>query len=94
MDSLLAFERTHAVLITLALAVAAYFLVTPKASPLPDIPWVGKSSRLPGAETWATLASFINRRKWFAEGYQKVSLAVTNPTSDSFLTTITVLTAR
>lgn len=78
MDSLLALERTHAILITLALAVAAYFLVTPKVRPLPNIPWVGKSSRLPGADTWATLASFFNRRKWFAEGYQKVSLAVTS----------------
>lgn len=78
MDSILALERSHAILIALALAVAAYFLVAPKARPLPDIPWVGKSSTLPGANTWATLASFINRRKWFAEGYEKVSLTVTS----------------
>lgn len=87
MDSLLALERTPAVLLILALAVAAYLLVTPRARPLPDIPWVGKSSRLPGADTWATLASFVNRRKWFAEGYQKVSLAVTSPVLGSFLKT-------
>ncbi|KAK6851853.1 hypothetical protein PG995_011978 [Apiospora arundinis] len=73
MDSLLVLEPNHAILITLALAVVGYFLLTPKARPLPDIPWVGKSSRLPGADTWATLASFINRRKWFAEGYEKYS---------------------
>lgn len=75
MDSLLVLERNHAILITLALAIVGYFLLTPKARPLPDIPWVGKSSRLPGADTWATLASFINRRKWFAEGYEKVGCA-------------------
>lgn len=79
MASLLALERTHAILITFFLAVAAYFLTTPKAHPLPDIPWVGKSSRLPGADTWATLASFLNRRKWFAQGYQKVSQALRSP---------------
>ncbi|GKT49662.1 cytochrome P450 monooxygenase gloP [Colletotrichum spaethianum] len=73
MESPLVLERTHAILITLAIAVAAYLLATPKARPLPDIPWVGKSSRLPGADTWATLASFVNRRKWFAEGYEKYS---------------------
>lgn len=76
MESLLAVERTFAIFITLAVAIAAYFLTAPKPRPLPDIPWVGKSSRLPGADTWATLASFINRRKWFAEGYQKVSNAL------------------
>lgn len=76
MVSLYALERTHAIFLTLALAIAAYFLTTPRARPLPDIPWVGKSSKLPGADTWATLASFINRRKWFAEGYQKASHAL------------------
>lgn len=76
MEFLFAIERTHAICITLVVSIAAYFLTTPKARPLPEIPWVGKSSRLPGADTWATLASFINRRKWFAEGYQKVSHAL------------------
>ncbi|KAK8016790.1 cytochrome P450 [Apiospora rasikravindrae] len=73
MESLLALERNHAVLASLAIVLAAYFLFSPKSRPLPDIPWVGKSSTLPCADTWATLASFINRRKWFAEGYEKHS---------------------
>ncbi|KAK8075384.1 hypothetical protein PG997_010047 [Apiospora hydei] len=73
MESLLALERTHVILVTLAIVLSAYFLFSPKPRPLPDIPWVGKSSRLPGADTWATLASFISRRKWFAEGYEKHS---------------------
>lgn len=76
MESVYALERTHAIFFTLAIAVVAYLFTTPKTCPLPDIPWVGKSSKLPGADTWATLASFINRRKWFAEGYQKVSHAL------------------
>lgn len=86
MDSLLALERSYAILLTLALAVAAYFLATPKVRPLPDIPWVGKSSRLPGANTWATVASFINRRKWFAEGYHKVSLKQKSMSGSSLTT--------
>lgn len=76
MDSLLVLERTHLIFVTLALVVATYFFFAPKNRPLPDLPWVGKSTRLPGADTWATLTSFVNRRKWFAEGYDKVSLAM------------------
>ena len=52
-----------------------YFLytrLTRKSEVPPGLPWVGKDPSKFFAETRAAISSFVNCRKWLAEGYEKV----------------------
>lgn len=73
MDTTTAAIGPSPVLLVLPLVV---FLALNYATSLPSIPknmpWIGKSDGFL-SETRASWASFSNARKWFAEGYKKVS---------------------